>query len=205
MRGQAHTLEAITAALLVLSAVVFALQVTAVTPLTGSTSSQHIENQQTELAEGLLTAEDRNGTLREALLFGNKSTGEWRFHDASEDGYTSGGPPTAFGTALDETLLDRGIAFNVYVGYPSSNTTGHLDVDNATRQSVQLVNLGEPSDHATTATRLVTLYDSDRLRKEDGSASATTVGDGGLYATHDVSPETDVYTVVEVEVVVWRM
>ncbi|MEF8780969.1 MAG: hypothetical protein V5A46_09855 [Haloferacaceae archaeon] len=205
MRGQAHTLEAITAALLVLSAVVFALQVTAVTPLTGSTSSQHIENQQTELAEGLLAAEDRNGTLRGALLFGNKSTGEWRFHNASGAGYTSGGPPTPFGTALDETLLERGIAFNVYVRYPSSNTTGHLDVDNATRQRVQLVNLGEPSDHATSVTRLVTLYDSDRLRDADGTETATTVGDGALYATHDVSPETDVYTVVEVEVVVWRM
>ena len=195
VRGQAHTLEAITAALLVLSAVVFALQVTAVTPLTGSTSSQHIENQQTEMAEGLLAAEDRQGTISETLRYWNESND--RFHGATGDGYTEGGPPTAFGEALNETFLDRGIAFNVHVRYFKSD---------GTRDSQQLVDLGEPSDHATTATRLVTLYDSDPLIEADGNESeTTTVGDGDLYVDHDVSTETDLFTVVEVEVVVWRM
>lgn len=194
MRGQAHTLEAITAAFLVLSAVLFALQVTAVTPLTGSTSSQHIENQQTEVAQGLLAAEDEQGTVSEAVRYWNES-GD-RFHGAARDGYTAGGPPTAFGEALNETFLERGIAFNLHVRY--------LRAD-GTRGNQQLVDLGQPSDHATTATRLVTLYDSDPLIDADGSGTNTTVGDEGLYATHDVSPETDLFTVVEVEVVVWRM
>ncbi|UWG51401.1 putative pilin/flagellin [Halalkaliarchaeum sp. AArc-CO] len=196
VRGQAHTLEAITAALLVLSAVVFALQVTAVTPLTGSTSSQHIENQQTEMAEGLLAAEDRQGTISETLRYWNESNG--RFHGATGDGYTAGGPPTAFGEALNETFLDRGIAFNVQVRY--------VDPDDGSRGNQQIVDLGEPSDHATTATRLVTLYDSDPLIEADGNESeTTTVGGGDLYVDHDVSTETDLFTVVEVEVVVWRM
>ena len=195
LRGQAHTLEAITAALLVLSAVVFALQVTAVTPLTGSTSSQHIENQQTEMAEGLLAAEDRQGTISESLRYWSESNE--RFHGAVSGGYTAGGPPTAFGEALNETFLDRGIAFNVHVRYLRSD---------GARGSQQLVDLGQPSDHATTATRLVTLYDSDPLIDADGTTNETvTVGDEVLYADHDVSPETDLFTVVEVEVVVWRM
>ncbi|AUX07956.1 hypothetical protein AArcSl_0301 [Halalkaliarchaeum desulfuricum] len=195
LRGQAHTLEAVTAALLVLSAVVFALQVTAVTPLTGSTSSQHIENQQTEVAEGLLAAEDRQGTISETLRYWNESNE--RFHGAQSDGYTSGGPPTAFGEALNETFLDRGIAFNVHVRYVR---------DDGSRGSEQVVDLGEPSDHATTATRLVSLYNSDPLIDADATENGTaTVGDGVLYVEHDVSPETDLFSVVEVEVVVWRM
>lgn len=194
LRGQAHTLEAITAAILVLSAVVFALQVTAVTPLTGSTSSQHIENQQNEVAEGLLAAEDRQGTLSETLRYYNATTN--RFHGASRSGYTTGGPPTAFGAALNETFLERGIALNVHVHYLRSD--GEV-------RSTQLVDLGEPSDHATSATRFVTLYDSDPLLDATGSETATTVGDSELYVEADTSPETDLFTVVTVEVVVWRM
>jgi len=54
--------------MLLLASVLFALQVTAVTPLTGSTSSQHIENQQASLAEGLLATQVENGSIVPTIL-----------------------------------------------------------------------------------------------------------------------------------------
>ena len=67
------------------------------TPLTGSTSNQYIENQQRHVADGLLATQADNGTLKEAILYYDDGNGT--FHGASTDGYAGGGPPTAFGSA----------------------------------------------------------------------------------------------------------
>ena len=73
VRGQIYTLEAVIAAVLLVSSLVFALQVTAVTPLSASTSNQHIENQQRASASGVLTAAEEAGILQDAVLFWNDS------------------------------------------------------------------------------------------------------------------------------------
>ena len=191
-RGQAHTIEAVAAGLLLLASVLFALQVTAVTPLTGSTSSQHIENQQAEMAEGILASEAENGSVVPTLLYWNGSGN--RFWEADVRGYQTGGPPTAFGETLNRSLRDRGIAFNVDLYYLRGN---------GQRERQPLVHFGKPSDHASTADRLVTLYDDDQLREENGSAGTTVKG--GDYFAPDIDPDGPVYNVIEVEVVVWRM
>ncbi|MDQ2052999.1 MULTISPECIES: hypothetical protein [Halobellus] len=192
-RAQAHTLEAITAAMILVSSLVFALQVTAVTPLTGSTSSQHIENQQAAVAEGVLASADEEGTLLPTLLYWNESAGTW--HGATDDGYVRSGPPTAFGSVLNETFLDRGIAFDLTLYY--------ID-DDGERQPQPIVDLGQPSDHASSARRLVTLSDDDHLRDPDGSVSSTTLSNAS-YPVDDADPTQQLYTVVEVELVVWRI
>mgnify|MGYP006875063198 FL=1 len=192
-RAQAHTLEAITASLILISSLVFALQVTAVTPLTGSTSSQHIENQQAAVAEGILASAAENGTLKPTLLHWNESEQNW--HNATNDGYVQGPPPTAFGDTLQEMFLDRGVVFDLTVYY--------ID-DSGDRQRESIVDLGEPSDHASTASRTVTLADDDPLRESDGSASNTTLSNAS-YLVADADPNQALYSVVEVELVVWRM
>ena len=192
-RAQAHTLEAITASLLLLSSLVFALQITAVTPLTGSTSSQHIENQQAAVAEGVLASAAENGTLTPTLLYWNESERNW--HGATSDGYVGGPPPTAFGDTLEEVFLDRGIVFDLTVYYIDGS---------GDRRRAAVVDLGEPSDHASTARRTVTLADDDPLRDPDGSASNTTLSNAS-YLAPDADPEQTLYSVVEVELVVWRM
>lgn len=179
--------------MVLLASIVFALQVTAVTPLTGSTSSQHIENQQGAVADGLLTAETENGTLKETLLYWNSSEG--RFHNSSRLGYTSGGPPTDFGAQLNQTFQDRNVAFNVDVYYI------HASND---RRSTQMVNLGEASDHASVATQSITLYDDDRLRRANGTVSDQRLGSTNYFAS-DIDPDSRLYNVVEVRVIVWRM
>ena len=192
-RAQAHTLEAVAAALILVSSLVFALQITAVTPLTGSTSSQHIENQQAAVAEGVLAAAAENGTLVPTLLYWNESASNW--HGASADGYARGGPPTAFGSTLNETFLDRGIVFDLTLYYVD---------DDGDRRRERIVDLGEPSDHASTARRIVTLRDDDPLRAPNRSASDTTLANAS-YPVSDADPEQSLYSVVEVEFVVWRM
>lgn len=197
MRGQAHTLEAVTAALLLLGAVLFALQTTAVTPLTASTSSQHIENQQAAVAEGVLVSAAEEGTLKPTLLYWNESaSGHWNADYLGA--YTRAGPPTALGETLNGTFLERGIAFNLNVHY----------VQNGQQRAHRVVNFGEPSDNAVSATKTVTLYDDDVLRAADRSRTTTTLAATDQFYVDDDAAATQtsgVYNVVVVEVVVWRM
>lgn len=195
MRGQAHTLEAVAAGLIVLASVIFALQVTAVTPLSSSTSSQHIETQQARMAEGILVSELENGTIKPTLLYWNSSSS--RFHNASRDGYNSGGPPTPFGGVLNRTFLDRGYAVNVNLYYPDGD---------GNRQLEKLVNLGDPSDNAASASRTVTIYDDANLRDADlDETDETVTNSSSSHFAGDFDDSSELFTVVDVEVVVWRM
>ncbi|MFC7080627.1 DUF7288 family protein [Halorussus caseinilyticus] len=193
-RGQVHTLEAFTAALLVVSGVLFALQTTAVTPLTASTSNQHVENQHRTAASDLLASAAQNRTLRPAVTYWDPAQGA--FVNATGRGYyANGGPPNAFGDALNQTFgnlsaTGRRIAYNVYVRY---RTPG-----NATRRQT-MVYMGSPSDNAATATRTVALYDDTSLSGAAGNVSAA-----NFYAP-DAARNSSLYNVVEVQIVVWQM
>ncbi|MCU4716612.1 DUF7288 family protein [Halapricum hydrolyticum] len=190
-RAQAHTLEAVIAALLLLTSLVFALQITAVTPLSASTSNQHIENQQQASAAGVLSMSLENGELKQSLLYWNAS-GE-RFHNGTVNGYYTETMPTAFGRILERSFGNRGIAYNVNLIYATGD--GRL-------QTEELIYRGVPSDNAVVTSRSVVLTDDDRIRYANMTAGdrvsesdfyAPDVGDGGYYNT------------VRVEVVVWRI
>ncbi|WP_158057453.1 DUF7288 family protein [Halorussus halophilus] len=193
-RGQAHTLEAFTAALIVVSGVLFALQSTAVTPLTASTSNQHIENQHQVAAADLLAGAAERGTLRQSVLFWDQTNGT--FVGASESGfYANSGPPNAFGESLNETFGSfsspgRRIAYNVYVYYRKP--------DNTSRRQT-MVYMGSPSDNAATASRTVTIYDDTPL-----NGTETNVSSGRFYAP-DAAPNATLYNTMEVRIVVWQM
>lgn len=195
-RAQAHTLEGVIAGILLLSSLTFALQVTAVTPLSASTSSQHIENQQQSIAEGVLTVTAENGDLKDAVLFWNDTSQQ--FHDASRGFYVNGPPPNEFGETLSMAYGGRGIAYNVYVSYQT--TTGNW-VDQP------MLYRGRPSDNAVSASRTVTLYESDCLVDENAEPTGNCLSDSNVadnFYANDVSGS-GVFNVVRVEVVVWRM
>ncbi|MFC4356877.1 hypothetical protein ACFO0N_02815 [Halobium salinum] len=204
-RAQAHTLEAVTASLLLVAGLVFALQATAVTPLTASTSSQHIENQQAATAEGVLAVAGDRGELRQTLLYWNES-GTRHWNTSRGGAYTQGEPPNeAFGAdddsvpvpflrTLTQTFLERGIAFDVNAYY----------VDGGQRRVHHVVDLGEPSDNAVVASRPVTLYDDHVVDDWRGDPTGTRLADADGYFTDDTAAS-GVYAVVELEVVVWRM
>lgn len=199
-RGQAYTLEAIIAALLIVSSLTFALQVTAVTPLSASTSNQHIENQQRASAAGVLTAAQEAGVLKDAVLYWDDLEEAAEYHDAERvTYYTNTNPPNEFGRILDRAFAGRGVAVNVLV-YPQGSD-----------DPLRMVYRGEPSDNSVTASQNVVIFDDDNLTQPDGNGgmedSETLVGNAQTFDDHvpDADPNSRVYSVVRVEVTVWRM
>lgn len=192
-RGQALTLEAMTAAILVLAAIGFALQMTAVTPLSASTSSQHVENQLQATSEGVLDSAAETGALREAVLFWNSSS--QAFHGNADPFYRSGPPSNDFGDSLSEAFGARNVAYNVFVHY-------RTDDGIATQQ---MVRQGQPSDHAVSASRTVLLTDDDRLLMANTTEgeSLGSLADEDFYV--DERPGQTYYNLVRVEVVAWRI
>lgn len=193
-RGQAHTLEAFMAALLIVSGVLFALDATAVTPLSASTSNQHVQNQQRSAANDVLATAAANETLREAVVYWNTSSD--RFEGATGDGYyVAGGPPNAFGEALNDTFLNESIAFNVYVVY----------WEGSVRKERPMTFMGSPSDNAVTASRTVTLFNDTELSAPGQSSNVSTAAANSSFYATDVERGGELFNVVEVRIVAWRM
>lgn len=200
-RGQAFTLEAVFAALLMLSAVVFALQVTAVTPLTSSTSSQQIQNQQAATANGFLVSSAERGIVKAPMLMWNNTTEEW--HNTDRTGLFPYGPEgTEFGNQLNETFIEWGVAVNVEVGYYTSpDVVGDRD-----QKFEPYVLMGEPSENAVTATHKFAVYDDDVLHDASGNPTSETLkqAEDGFYAP-DADPASNLYNTLTVKVTVWRI
>ncbi|GGM65621.1 hypothetical protein J2752_000275 [Halarchaeum rubridurum] len=191
-RGQAHTLESVMAALLVVSAVIIAVQMTTTPPLLGSTANQHAGQQDRATVQGVFAASD-DGELRDAVRYRNE-TGDPA--DPLERPYGGAGPTgdLRFLDRLNETLADRGAAYNVRFVY-------HEDGE---RRVVRFVHNGEPGDAAVTVRRPVTLYDHDRTLPTNGTGEALGAADPAYFVS-DTDPDGEVYAVVTVEVVVWRV
>jgi len=194
MRAQAHTLEATVAGLLMLSSLIFALQMTAVTPLSASTSSQHIENQQGATGQGVLAAAADAGALKPAVLYWNNSSEQ--HHDVSvQQYYTSGPPDNRFGRMLERAFNDNGIAYNVYLRHEKANGGS---------KPRKYIYSGVPTDNAVTATHTITLRDDDPLYNADGTASSTRLNTANMtYPMPDTGA--NLYNTVQVEVVAWRI
>lgn len=201
-----NTLEAFVAALLIVGALLFASQATAVTPLSASTSNQHIENQQEVMANDFLALVAEDGVLKDSVLYwdGNNSAADpASFRDTDPDRlmYTSfgdmGGNPlqaylnASFADADNESVYAMNIDLLAI----------HAD---GSRDSVRLLEMGTPSDNAVSASRVITLFEED-LITEDGEDLALADAEEDQFWT-DNDPESDtVYAVVEVRLTIWRM
>ncbi len=190
-RGQAHTLEAFTAALLLVAGLIFATQATAVTPLSASTSNQHVENQVEVAAQDVLTTTKASGDLTAAVLYYDDG-----FVGAGSGGAYTGlpdDPGHPLRAALKEAFDDRRIAFNVEVYYPDDG-----DVAGTT-----MVDMGSPTDNAATASTRVPLYAADRFGENDELVLADDGPDE--YFADPVGGSDTLYTVVEVRITAWQM
>lgn len=192
------TLEAVTAAILLLTAVGFALQMTSVTPLSASTSSQHLENQLQATGEGVLASGADTGALEDALLFWNRSEDAFHNTNPGVSYYRRGSIPNRFGEFLNESYGERNIAYNIVIYYQTKS---------GEERRQRLVHQGQPSDHAVSASRTVVLTDDDRLVNEDGTLGAQINGTN-FYAP-DVGVESggdrQYYNLLRVEVIAWRI
>ncbi|GAB3681134.1 hypothetical protein GCM10028857_04890 [Salinarchaeum chitinilyticum] len=200
-RGQAYTLEALVAALLLVTAVLFALQAVVITPTSAGTQDRDVAAQREQVASDMLTTAANEGELSRLARFWDCSdggfataegTGEW----VAGEGYPSDQVPIDdFGSTLNATF-EIGTRYNVELVY----TDG-------TNQSVsRIVYQGTPGSDVVTASRTIALTD-DQLVTGPGVGSQT-IGechsDSSLSAAiPDDHSSSAVYNVVEVRVVLW--
>lgn len=199
-RAQVFTLEGVLAAVIVIVALVFALQTVVVTPATSGDSSAAAESQEVDSA---LKSAAANGQLKRATLFWDRDTADiTRFHGASEfryytrERFQSGDYP-AFLIALDDRFgSTTSMTITVHYRDGSGDMTSQLLVDG-----------GAPGAGAVRASTTVTLFDSDQIVDDGGKPTGTTLEDlqtnsSARFYAPDVSGS-DVYNVLEVEVIVW--
>ena len=200
-RGQAFTLEGFIGAMVVLLAVLLALQAVVITPTTGGTIDRSIQaQQQQELQDSLIVA-DEAGDLSRMVRHWEVDEDGVGFEGSDENLPDGKYDPETFEAEFDfrlaEILSERfaegdGRNYNVELHHPEGD------------EPVKLVYQGQPDTNAFTASKMITLYDDQRLTGE-GSTDRTLggVNDDPGNPPIPKNASGDVYNVVEVRVVVW--
>mgnify|MGYP000451121119 CR=1 FL=1 len=192
-RGQAHTLEGVMAALLVVLSLLFAVQISVTGPLASNTAREGVSDQLRGVGESTLAVADERDALRAAALDWNASRPAFR--GSNDDGhytdgrYLDGEEPSELAQLLNDSFADDRTIYNVDI----------VHWQNGARESSEVIYSGEPTDGAVTVSRSVTLYDDDTV------ASGETLEElsGELFYADETSTG-HVYTVVRVEVTLWR-
>ncbi|MFC4437286.1 MULTISPECIES: DUF7288 family protein [Natrialbaceae] len=199
-RGQAYTLEGFIGAMVVLMAVLLALQSVVIMPTTSGTADRGVQNQLQQETKDALVVAAQDGDLSETIRNWDEDAndGEGGFHNASQPGpdgertYDVGSfaNQSTLGEILESRFADKGRSYNVEL---VANDGGEF---NATR----LVYQGSAPPDAFTASYTVTLYEDDILTAPSDNPSTLENS-----STYPVSNEGDdpLYNVVEVRVVVW--
>lgn len=217
-RGQAFTLEGFIAALVLLMAVLLAVQSVVITPSTGGAVDRTAQAQvQQQVQDALIVAQQTDAsdggnlstTLRNIDL-NETENGEYEFQEFHNASGAQGvySPEvfrneSALGAILD-THLDAGQSYNVELYY--QNESGTID------DPIQLVNQGPPSSTAVTASYTVTLHGNQTVTSpdhDDDDVRLQNVSDTDeSYIPNLNDPDAEgeavgVYNVVEVRVIVW--
>jgi hypothetical protein len=192
-RGQAHTLEAFAAGLLLVAGLIFATQATAVTPLSASTSNQHVENQAEIAAQDMLTTTEARGDLKRALLYYDDG-----FIGADNGDYYAGlmNETHPLHDSLEEAFDRRQIAFDIDVYHPDPTAAGATD-------RTRMVDMGTPTDNAAVASIRVALYGDDRFGTDDQYVLSE--NGSAEYFADPLGGRDTLYTVVEVRITAWQM
>lgn len=199
-RGQAYTLEGVASSILLLATISFAIQSTAVTPLSTSTSNEQIELQNSVYANDILEVTADDGRLSEAIRYYNTSSGRFHNESRASRGYIRPSPnETGFHSILSKTLATRGVAYNVVIRYQvdANQTLDDMSATDSRRWMYQ----GQPSNNAVTATKTVVLYDDQKITSPE---SNMTLKESDKFYMND-SSTSEVYNVVQVEVTVWEI
>lgn len=175
-RGQAFTLEGFVAAVLVLTAILLALQSVVLTPTTGGTVDAQIQQQLRTQAQDILVATAGNGAdcrpevstcpagesrdLSYLVRYWNGTQDYWAYAKNTRIGYGGDEPfarqNTLFGSALNATFAKQGFDYNVVVEYRNATNPNRSE-------TLRMVYRGPPSSDAVTTTYTVTLFDNQTL------------------------------------------
>jgi hypothetical protein len=206
-RAQAFTLEGIIAGVVVVSALLFALQSVVVTPTTRGTVDEDTRDQLRQRAEdvltGVTTANNSAGTpdMSYYLRYWDPSGRTFAGAQNPQVGYGIDGPPDEFGETLNATFTQRAQLYNLVVIYRGE--------DSGESGRIRMVYQGRPDEEAVVASQVVTLYDNTTLTAPEAGAvelwqydTNATDGDDGYYPIPNAVSGA-VYNVVEVRLIVW--
>lgn len=184
-RGQAFTLEGFIASVVVLSAVLFALQALVFTPTSAGQVDEQVRDKLRTEARDILTASANNGTddLSHHLRYFNNvsAQGTWVGNSSSlQQGYGEDRPlspkESVLGNGLNQTFNQRGFSYNVQLEYLSATEA------NETEQT-PMVFRGVPTEEAVSVTYTVVLYDNETLTVPDSASDCSNASIEGLSST----------------------
>ncbi|WEL17878.1 Putative pilin/flagellin [Halorhabdus sp. SVX81] len=207
-RGQAFTLEGLIGAILVITALLYAVQVVVVTPTTGGAIDSSVRTDLQQEAEDTLLIASQAEEEPLSELVRNWSQSQRTFSGAvnPDIGYGTTRIPGELGQILNETFTSRGRLYNVEVSYlqpDPSNGTG----------SVTMASQGTPSTGSVIASQRVVLYDNMTLTAD--SAGTAELWQYDTHPTKNPQPgksgyypvpnavDGSVYNVLEVRLIVW--
>lgn len=199
-RGQAFTLESLVAALLVLTALLFALQAVVITPnsagsLDRDTQAELIQ----ESSDNLVTAEN-DGELSRMVRFWDTDNGTFADDPVDPDGnYDDDNgyrhdllPVQDLGESLNHTVR-AGNQYNVILAYQTAS---------GDRETQRLVYQGTPGQEVVTTSYAVTLTDDQLVTGPyEGDQTLDDASDSGDMPIEDLPGP--IYNVVEVRLVLW--
>ena len=192
-RGQAHTLEALIATTVLVTAVLFALNAVVVTPTASGTIDPDTQSDLRGQFEDALGAAEDTGALTHMVLYVDNASGQFAGDWTSRSGYQTW--PDARFTRVNRTLdaiaAEEGLRYNLAVQWEDEQSVEHrrwLTYD------------GSPSDEAVIATETVVLTDDMRLRAPDGDHPR--LDETSQHPVDDVG-DGPVYNVVEIRVIAW--
>lgn len=201
-RGQAYTLEALIGSILILTAVLFALNAVVITPTTAGTLDRSVQEERIGQAEDALAIATEEQELSHMVRYynGTLDEGEPVPAGAQIGGYTreQGIPKAAagrFGEILNRTF--EGQQYNVEV-IP-------LDDDGIRDggQTQEFFIQGDPTNQAVSASVTVVLYDDQTLTAPDARDTTLADADPDTFPIENVDDDSEVYNVVEVRITVW--
>jgi len=206
-RGQVYTLEGLSSAILLLTAVLLSLQAIVITPTTAGTVDQDLKAQLGTQAGDSLEIAHENGSLADSALYWNNSSqtfydptpGDPDIYPVSDFGYGPETPPTKLGALLNQTFTQQGHTYSVFFEY-------RTDTDDPRKRAREpFVDRGEPTANAVTQTFTITLTDSMVLTNPDDNRTLTDLNNDpdASYFAPDIAPNGRVYNVIRVTVIVW--
>ncbi|NGM67536.1 hypothetical protein G6M89_00690 [Natronolimnobius sp. AArcel1] len=204
-RGQAYTLEGFIGAMIVLMALLFALQSVVITPTTGGLADRTVQDQIQQEAQDALLVSTHDGDLSETIRYWDGNSGFEGATDPSAPGEdhntysVSEFNESTLGGVLEERFADRGWSYNVELHYEDE---GHGPANSS------LVYQGSPPSDAVTASYTVALYDNQTVTSDPDDNN---IGEETLEGAEDdyevpiprVKDDPQLYNVVEVRVIVW--
>jgi hypothetical protein len=193
-KAQLHTLEGVAASVILLLVIIYAIDATSMTPLTSSTSSTHVESELQILGQDIFNTLDYAEPGYRSMLKYDITNWKgleyiWNGTMYIENGNTSFSPEILTNNLtvlLKDTLVNRGIAHKVEVVYLISSDNNTVPSGTNT-----IIYAGTPSNNAVIVSRKIVLQDTDGVSSDN--------------PIEDIDPLSNLYNIVDIKLVMWRM